>query len=266
VRNFTLILLAAVSFTSGTSGADTRTVYFDSLKVAQAKLDRQKRPAHGANALSVSLLAQFIGRPYRLGDSWRVAAWIPDPSIMRQTSDPGSLAPKRGRGGIFQYEVTSVRGSEVDLKITQVENTGLPMVDPHVKSLNLTVSFAQGLEQKAKTYTLGESGKIFTASPEGLHMPVSHLELFPLEAPELTTAMRGEVRAVPALPPELQAIARGTSLQIDPAHAARFEQDDFFGRQIEAIWRQGDPWPVYIKTTNGTAILLSGQSAEGSSR
>jgi hypothetical protein len=249
-----------------TSGADQRTVYYDGLKVAQAKLDRKDRQLHAAAGLSSSVVGQFFGRPYRVGDTWRVAAWIPDPSIMRQTSDPASMQPKRGRGGIFQYVVTSIHGGEVDVRITQVDAPGAPLVDPHVTSLDIKISLAGGFEQKAKTYALAGSGKTFTASHEGVHVPVSYLELFPLEAPELTTAMRGDVKEIPQIPAGLQALAGGTSPKIDPQRAARFEQDDFFGREIEAIWRQGDPWPVYMNTTNGTAVLISGPSPEGGTR
>lgn len=241
--------------------ADSRSVYYDSLKVAQAKLDRQAtlrtRSNLASGALSTTLLGQFLGRRYKVGESWKVAAWIPDPSIMRQTMEANAMQPKRGRGGLFRYEVTGVRGNEVNLEITQLDAPGFPIVDPHVKSLNLTISLASGFEQTAKKYVLTDNSKIFSASSQGLHVPMSHLELFPLEAPELTTAIRSPVRTEPLLPPSLQSVTGGTSLAVNPARATHFEQDDFFGRQVEVIWRQGDPWPAYVKTTNGTAILVS---------
>jgi hypothetical protein len=141
--------------------------------------------------------------------------------------------------------------------VTQLSAPGSPAVDARVRSIALTVSTeGGGFTQASKTYQLTEGRKDFTASAEGLHAPVSYLELLPLEAPNLTSAVRGEAKGMPELPAELRVMAEGAPLTLDPARAARFEQDDFFGRSVEAIWRQGDPWPVYMKTANGVAVLV----------
>jgi hypothetical protein len=146
--------------------------------------------------------------------------------------------------------------------VTELETPGIEKIDSRVSATRLTVSLDGGLRQAGKAYQLRDGSKDFAAPTDGFHTPVSYLELLPLEAPDLTTALRGEVKELPVLPAELKTIAdaQGANLTINPDRAARFEQDDFFGRSVDAIWRQGDPWPVYLKTVTGTAVLIVGVS------
>jgi hypothetical protein len=254
-----LIWILAVSLAPLPTHADSRSAYFDALKLAQSKIERSQHRGGSPGALSTSLLGQFLGRPYRTGDTWKVAVWAKDSSIMRQTSEPDKMNARQGRGGIFQYEVTAARSQEVDLRVTQLDAAGAPVIDPRVKSIQLRVSAeGGGFTPVSKVYQFTTGRKDFTASAEGVHAPVSYLELLPLEAPDLTTALRSEVTTTPELPAELRAM--GATLSIDPATSAHFEQDDFFGRSVEAIWRQGDPWPVYLKSANGVAVLIVGNS------
>jgi hypothetical protein len=237
--------------------AVSESVYLQSLQVAQAKLERVKHGVDMLHGLEGAEAMPWSQHAYHVGESWHVAVWTQDSSIMRSTAEPGALQSTRGRGGVFLYQVLAVTPAQtITLRITQENVAGWPPVDARVQSVELTLALGEMPTQVKKTYRL--DGKDFSASPEGMHAPVTYLELFPLDAPELASAIRTAPTSFPRLPSQLGTLV-GAAPHVDPAHAAQFELDDFFGRKIETIWRQGEPWPVYMNTSNGTAVLLEGR-------
>src|SRR4051812_33691865 len=101
----TLVILSMVGLSSPAARADmTDQEYIAALKIAQQKIERERaaRETHenGANALSSSLLTKLMGRYYRVGDKWKVAAWNLDNPAMRRTEERHLLQPKPRRGGI----------------------------------------------------------------------------------------------------------------------------------------------------------------------
>jgi hypothetical protein len=235
--------------------------YQAALKVAEKKVARQKSlNSQSGNALSSSLIRTLFGRYYQVGDHWDVAAWSFDNTMARMTSDPEHLEVKGGRGGIFHYQVVQVKPApkpEVVIQVSQLEDFGMKKQDPKVQTLKLTMN--DTMNQSQKTYVIADrngSPKAIRVSPEGIHSSITSLELFPLDVPELLTAESTQASAVPALPLGLQAIASQAGYKPVAASSLWFEQDDFFGRPIQAMWQQGDPWPAYYKTTNGVSILI----------
>lgn len=242
--------------------------YQAALKLVQKKALRLKKwntlsasvSSPSGNALSSSLIRNLFGRMYRVGDQWDVAAWSFENTMARMTTDPTHLESKGGHGGIFHYEVTSVKTSpepEVIILVTQLEEFGLKKPDARVRSLNLLMN--DRMLQSRKTYRIEDrEGKVHavSVSPEGIHSSITRLELFPLDVPELLTADSRSTQAMPTLPEGLQAIASQASYHPGVDKSLSFDQDDFFGRGIQAIWRQGEPWPTYIKTSNGVSILI----------
>jgi len=77
--------------------------------------------------------------------------------------------------------------------------------------------------------------------------------------PDVFTARSDEAIGTPELPKGLRQVASRSGFRIDPSTTKAFEQDDFFGRGVRILWKQGDPWPAYLKTPQGVSILLSKQ-------
>lgn len=239
-----------------TSHADD-SEYLANLKVAQAKVMRVKKARLAAASLSSPLVKSLFGRYYQVGDSWDVAAFEFMNPMARMTSDPEHLKMGIARSGIFHYEVVSVNTTgtpQVVMKVTQKSDLGLSPVDPHVQTLTLTMS--DQMVQTRKSYQLAGRAQPVAASPNGLHSAITPLELFPLDVPELLTATRQKASSLPPLPDEVQSIAKKASYQPDLSKSSWFEQDDFFGRPVQVLWQNGDPWPAYLKTENGLAILI----------
>ncbi len=235
--------------------------YWSQLKVANDLVVRKQTASSGtqtgdAQNLSSNLLNRLFGRYYRMGDSWIVAAWQFEHGMSRMTGDSDKTQSRLGRGGIFKYQVTSVKTGthpEVVIRVTQEEQPKFPKVDPKVEYLQLTMS--DTLMQSEKIYSLGPRSSLRTASPNGIHTEISPLELYPLDAPEVDFSLRAPAK-MPELPNAIQSFLAQTRWNLKTSNALSFQQDDFFGRPIEMIWEQGKPWPSVLKTINGIAILL----------
>lgn len=249
---------AAYADDSATNTGSLEDQYLQNLKIAQSKVLRVKKARLAAASLSSPIIKSIFGRYYRAGDSWDVAAFQFMNPMARMTSDPAHLKMEITRSGIFHYEVVSVKNDaspEVVMRVTQRSAFGLAPVDPRVQTVTLTMN--DQMLQTRKSYQLVGNSRPVAASPNGIHSSISPLELFPLDVPEILTASRTQATALPELPPEAQAIARKSGYQPDLAHSSWFEQDDFFGRPIQLLWQQGNPWPTYLKTANGVAVLIS---------
>jgi hypothetical protein len=189
-----------------------------------------------------------------------VLAWSFDHTMARMTSDPASLDMKGGKGGVFHYEVISVKNDpkpEVIIHVTQREELGVKKPDARVVSLQLLMN--DSMNQSAKTYLIKDSqgvAKRIPVSPDGIRSSITPLELFPLDVPELITAESKEASSMPELPVGLKPLATQAGFSTSPDHGLWFEQDDFFGRPIQALWKQGDPWPAYYRTSNGVSLLI----------
>lgn len=232
--------------------------YKESMKAVSEKVARVKSfDNNRANAISSSVLNILYGKYYEKGDQWDVAAWRIDSAMMRMISDPDKLQHKAGMMGIFHYEVTDVkRGANPTavIRVTQIEKSGIKIVDPKVEYLTLTMD--DTMVQSKKAYHLQNAQRSSNVSPEGLHSNITTLELFPLDVPELNTALRKSAQAIPELPEDIRAQALQLGFKPDLSQSLWLEQDDFFGRPIDVLWQHGNPWPSYFKTSNGIAILL----------
>jgi hypothetical protein len=255
VASVVLILFAPALSHANMSDAE----YIAALKTAQQKIERERaaNAAHAdgnnSNALSSSLLTKLMGRYYRVGDKWEVAAWNFDNAAMRRTDQPEYLTSKPRRGGVFRYEVVDVRtGAEPQavIQVTQLNAHGLKPVDGKVERLILTMN--DRMLQSEKAYQI--AGRITRVSPNGIRSSLTPLELYPLDVPELVTAIQLEPEKMPELPPEIARVVG--SRKPDLSQSLWFEQDDLFGRPIQALWERGNPWPSYFKTTHGVAVLL----------
>ena len=243
-----------------------RTEYLSALSLAEKKVERLKQfktqrasvaiggVSSSTEALSTSALKSLLGRSYKVGDQWDVIAFHYDNTAARATSDPKMLEPT-GRSGVFHYEVlgNGDQNGEITLRVTQKTAQGLKTVDSGVESVTLTMG--DEFQQTRKQYKR-PGGQVVNASPDGLHTSVSVLELYPLDIPDVVTAERLNANTIPSLPGQLAPLAKTNVFNPDLSQCSWFEQDDFFGRPVQVLWQHGDPWPAYLRTVNGVAILI----------
>ena len=254
---FTTILVSLTAL-----GAMPEAEYKAALQFADKKVQKQKALTVGPNALSEKLIArtwlkELLGSPYKIGDHWDVAAWQINRSSARMTGDPTQLLPEISNFGIFHYEVVNVKSGDsptVTLKITQTDTPQSRPVDSRITSLDLTMT--DEFNQIEKSYFFKGHASGVRVSPEGIRSGMTTLELFPLDIPEITSADRKRAKAIPQLPEKIQSYANQIQLKPDLSKSAWFEQDDFFGRPIQVLWQQGQPWPIYMKTSYGIALLI----------
>ncbi|MCM2279334.1 MAG: hypothetical protein NDJ89_14760 [Oligoflexia bacterium] len=261
---------------STASAAMPEQDYRRALSIAQKKVERTRSapvqpaarasaPASSASeALSSAIVLERLGRLYRPGESWLVAATHLSPTAMRMTDDPRTLDPGKGLSGVFRYEVLEVKTApavEITVRITQLAAYGLAPVDPRIASLELT--FSGATQQTRKAYRAVGRAEPIEVAPEALRAHTSILEFFPLDVPEIATAEAQRRDSFPSLPETLAGIRASAGAPPSPGPGIWYEQDDFFGRPIQALWRKGDPWPAYLKTPGGVAILLDGPGGNG---
>lgn len=248
--------------------------YARALRIAQRHVERKRnvqnalspqsevaavanRPMRGA----ADAYARFRGSEYRVGDTWTVAAQQALPTAMRRTSEPGLLEPSLGPVVLFRYRVVALEPN-LRLEITQAEQPGTAPADARVEKITIEVNAAT--EQVSKSYHFRGKQRPAKVSPEGIRSRVSPLELYPLDVPEILTAEISDAKEFPSVPPRLRDTATrlGASLSPPSREAKWMEQDDFFGRPVQLLWRPGDPWPAYLKNAQGLAVLLPTRGQE----
>lgn len=254
-------LLVCLGCSLNSRAAMPEGLYKAALQVAQKKAFRKAQLDSNSGALSSTLIKSLLGRYYAVGDNWDVAAWQINHSGMRRLDDSKYLQDKVGTPGLFHYEVLSVKNGtnpEVVLQVTQKDAPGFSAPDPKVSELHLSMN--DQLHQSEKTYFFKDQTEGVHVSPEGVHSKMTLLELFPLDVPEVTTADHQTRTALPELPPAVQNFTTKIGFKPDFSQSSWFEQDDFFGRTVQILWQHGNPWPSYLKTTNGIAILIHKES------
>lgn len=251
-----LSLLSAFIFFEAKASMPEKDYRF-SLQLAEKKVQKQNQLLNTSQALSSTLIKSLFGRYYQIGDHWDVAAWQINSNMMRMTNDLSQTQKTVGYGGIFHYEVLNIKGGlnpEVTLKVSQVEAYGYSIIDPKVSFLTLKMN--DQLLQSEKAYSIQGNSSLVHVSADGFHSEITPLELLPLDVPEILTADRQSVTALPTLPPKIQKLAEQTKFKPNLSSSIWFEQDDFFGRPVQILWQKGDPWPSYLKTSGGIAILI----------
>lgn len=264
-----LLVTCGLGSTHSGFASTSENEYRQSLQIAEQKVARSKillqsgnLSADSSSALSSPTVARFFGRPYRVDDTWVVAAWQSNPGIARMTSDPQSLRGDKGKVGLFQYRVIEVKNSpvpEVSISIRQLNSreTPAPVIDERVEKILLKMNDSTIQTHKSYVFKTSDGSREVTVAPEGLRSRITQLELFPLDVPEVASAAAVSANAFPELPQALQAFFKQRDTALDLGRTLRVEQDDFFGRPVTILWQQGEPWPAYLKTTQGIAILIA---------
>ena len=257
--------LMALSFCAGLSTggsyaqADEYQDYQTALKIADQHVQRKKANSSVplAGALSSTRVKSVRGKYYEVGETWEVAAYQFESTQMRVVPSADQGREKNGLVGIFRYRVKEVKTGQnprVVFEVTQLEKLGHKTIDPIVETLVLTMD--EQSAQSAKSYVMKNLGAPVGVSAQGIRAKISPLELFPLDIPDVETAEAKKISQLPPLPEGLKAIASESSFSPNISNSVWFEQDDLFGRSIEMLWQKGDPWPSYMKTAHGVAILI----------
>lgn len=257
---FLIILLVPISYASSPSGS-----YVAALQIAQRKAERQRLAQEIANTPATashsahSGYARAIGRKYKVGETWDVIAWRLDRPISRMTNQEEHLRTLVRESGIFRYEVLSLSSDaspNITLRVTQIEGDNVRKVDPQVDHLILTLT--DQMVEKQKVISFVDRPNPVAVSHQGLRSGELQtlLEVFPLDVPEVLTAERAMIRQLPELPQKVQEFVANTGFKPDFSQSTWYLQDDFFGRPIEALWERESPWPTYLRTSNGIALLI----------
>ncbi|MEK6705038.1 MAG: hypothetical protein AABZ06_04565 [Bdellovibrionota bacterium] len=255
--------IVSLLFNSIAKASLSEVDYYSALKAADQKVGRQKKATlPRTSSLRNGVAPQLSTLPdskYTVGSTWTVAAWsIKHPLQSLTTHGHTEEASKAIAGGFFNYKVLAVTNEAgihiTTIKIIQITNT---TVDPRVESLTLTLETRLGVtKQVRKAYKFFSQNEPVIVSPEGVHSAATILELFPLDFINLSAAQSQPATAAPKLPEFAESVAKKTGHRIHPDQTTAFEQDDFFGRPVKILWQEKTPWPAYIHTANGIAILL----------
>lgn len=230
------------------------------------------------------LLKELLNRTYKVGDQWDVAVWQLFQDMSKVTDDENKLSLSVIHFGIFHYEVTDMQNDVqtdmqngnspiLTLKVTQttsplnadVKTHSLSGADVQTKHLidrnvtSLQLKMTEELEQIEKKYILHQNTEM-RVSPEGIRSAMTPLELMPLDIPEIFSAKQKILTTLPPLPPPVADFAKKIHFNPNLSQSIYFQQDDFFGRPIDILWQKGEPWPSYLKTPNGIALLLKKES------
>jgi hypothetical protein len=238
------ILLSAV-FSINAFSDYTESQYREALRIADQHVKKTHLMTQSSSALSIPLIQKIKGDFYRVGESWDVEVF----QFLQNPNTPLGNTERKGRIARFHYEVVGVTPGEkpkVDLRVTQVA----PLLDAKVKALEIEAEVGgQEIEQVKKYYLLQNSSQIVLVSPEGLRSPITPIELFPVDFPNVSTLDEAPFKGELTLPKPLKA-------HFDPAQSLHFDGDDFLGKPLDVVWQHGDPWPAYMRTSLGVSVLL----------
>ena len=248
-------IMIFLTFTMSWASSEKR--YLSSLQYASQKVLLKKQKTSSPLALSASMLAAHLGRPYQIDESWLVLSFIDESVMMRGVALSPGAASAPFRGGLFEYRVKEIRTGfqpEISLSIQQVSHPNFPTIDSRVKQLLIVLD--EQLSQKKKFYAMSTHPHLISVPVEGVGDFLSPISFYPLDLPQIMTAQPSTQPQEPHFPQSLQRLIHPYSWQVNLGRAIEYEQEDFFGRPIDILWERGKPWPSYIKTPRGISILV----------
>jgi hypothetical protein len=222
----------------------------------RAKQELHQMAIHGQNTNVLSLAAMNLGLStspsaptYKTGQEWNVVAYQELPLAASENT------LQNGRSAAFHFQVISSDPSTgLRIRVRPITAYGLSNVDSKVQYADFI--YSNDLKLTAKYYKLRGYRDPIPLSPDNFKVGVSVMEGYPLELPQITDAEKDDsCNMQPALPSTFKKA-------IDQAGYAAFTTTDtcwmnadFFGRSIQSIWPETQPFPTYLKTTQGYAVL-----------
>lgn len=227
--------------------------YKRSLQLAQQKVARSKKNALSSITQDKPVIHKLFGRDYLPGDSWDVAVWKEKTPSMEH-SPSGS---KYFFSGIFHYEVLKIetgRGQLATIQIKQVEGEKDKTLDPNLS--HIQISLTSNLLEREKLYFFKDGTTAVSAHQVALKAKISPAELLPLVPPMIAAEEFPPSAKAPSIPNELIGSIKKLGADVTSINSVAYDVDDFFGRQNEILWKQGQPWPTVIKTPQGISVLI----------
>lgn len=157
---------------------------------------------------------------YRVGEAWTVLFFPTDDARTRMSGSPLELSARARR-----------EPSRYELRVLAVDATG------HAR-----------FELRASPND-GRAPLIF--SDQGGRVGVFGFGTYPIGMPDLSRAASSPL-APREVPPELR-----HRDGFDPSRATDYRAFDDLARPVRVIWVEGDAWPVYMRTTAGTAVRMA---------
>ncbi len=201
-----------------------------------------------------TLEQQPLPQPFKPGLSWEVATFH---QTLRMSHRMDSPATGVGTLSTFHYAVANPTGTQ--LTITPTESDGAALSDARVQNILITLNERDQEVEKSYLFK-GQSSRI-SVSPNGPRSPMTAVEGSPIDFPDVLTAERVEGLPVAELPAALQQFLARHGYSADPKRGPWYETSDLFGRPVEMMWIDGEPWPRILKTAQGFAVLLKKESA-----
>lgn len=233
---------------------ESEAEYRELLGIAQKSIEHKRERAESRRRVQLTLGARLgasqiarLGlnrRFYETGQSWRVR-FTPsaDPSVaaIARKSEQGA-AGRTLRPTEFAYVVVEVgappgasRPADDEARIRVSQLPGEALLDARVEYVLLTVGRDFVPRKREIHYRDGRAPIVLLYAGTG---PLSMgFDATPLELPNLSED-------------------EGTPTRDGGVAALRFRTQDVYARPVEALWREGDPWPAEVKTVAGTAKLL----------
>lgn len=263
--------------------------YQEALQIAERKVEKKKNQeiqanllrqsdlsgssgSPSVNALSAEAVARVFGRFYQPGDAWDVAVWqyknehIPAGKSLDHRNDSsyanGTNLKVQYRG-LFHYEILNAppnASTHILIKISEVPDNKIKSVDPSVAFITLTLD--NQFKQIRKAYTFKDSAQSVRVFPDGIRSGMTPLEFLPLDAPDFISAdsEKPSASTLPKLPSAITNFMDELGIRLSLTDSTWYEQDDFFGRPIQALWKKSEPWPVLIKNSYGITVLVRKRS------
>ena len=221
-----------------------KDLYSKMSKIAEEKVKRQKTATQNLNILALNSGGRTASVPsiipsivmehsYRVGERWTVATWPIIQTPIRMAGLTKDNQPQVGRMSLFDYEVVETNNkipTEIKIKITVIKSQDLPIGHSETRSL-----------------TLGVQDKM--------------VGRFPPDIPDVSEAIRNPKASLPTLPGTIAKNAEKIGYRPDLPLCNAYDREDFFGRPVHILWQPGSPWPEYLETSRGIALLVKNQDA-----
>ncbi|MEW6055204.1 MAG: hypothetical protein AB1540_01205 [Bdellovibrionota bacterium] len=223
--------------------------YLELLGIAQRALREKKLrnvvtsgSVQPANRVS-SIWAKH--RFYRKGETWVVDFTSRESAIMRKSNAPEDQVLAKRRPSAFIFSVIGVEPNNKMARVEvrqKLEKDDVP-VDPRIDHLVLHINEIFVVVKQETHFRDGAPAH--TVESSSLSNVSTGFSAYPVDLPNINL---DEGTTIAELPEEL----RG---EVDPKQALEFRSTDLYGRSLSMIWREGDVWPVYVKSPTGIAVL-----------
>jgi len=233
-------------------GQDYFTLLGIAAKAVRAQKNAVPASSEGGPISAVAALG-LERRPLQVGEKWRVSFTPSNDSIARMSMDPVDLQESKRNPLFFEFRVTNIsqttsgRLAQVEVKQDDTQVRKGYLADPRVDSILITLNERFGLVRKEIRYRDGRAPGQFQESPQ--ENVVSGFSAYPIDLPNVSTVSGETLRDIPA--------ALKGRIKVDLAHTLDFQFSDLYARPMRAIWQDSDPWPVYVESPAGIAVLIS---------